>query len=172
MLYDLTYDGRKLTWTGKGSFKATSGMLGNQVPKDQCVVDVGPVPEGSYYVPLIEGTSAKDDGKGICNLAPSWRIETIPRGSAAGACEPFWANWGKNRVRFEPADVITKNKCKPKRGGFYLHDSTKGFSHGCIEIDTTFFATLKAFVRASKKKRLHLQIKYVGGSTYGGTKTP
>lgn len=28
MLYDLIYDGQKVTWTGKGSFKATSGMLG------------------------------------------------------------------------------------------------------------------------------------------------
>ena len=44
-----------------------------------------------------------------------------------------WANWGNNRVRFEPADVITKNKCKTNRGEFYLHDSVKIYSHGCIE---------------------------------------
>jgi len=34
------------------------------------------------------------DGTGTCNLSPSWQIQTIPRGSATGVCEPYWANWG------------------------------------------------------------------------------
>lgn len=173
MIYELTYDGKKLTWYGRGTFKASSGMLGYQLSKEQCLPDKGPVPEGNYYIPLIAGGPATDDGTGRCNLSPSWQIQTIPRGTIAGACEPYWANWGNNRVRFEPADIATKNACLPiKRGGFYLHDSTKGYSHGCIEIDGLFFAQLRSFIKTNKKSRLNLKIKYIGRSTYGGTKVP
>lgn len=173
MAYGMIYDGVKLTWNSVGSFKATSGMPGHQIPSDQCLPDRGPVPEGNYYIPLIDGSQAADDGTGVCQLAPSWQIQTIPRGSSAGACEPYWANWGYHRVRFEPADTATKNTCLPiKRGGFYLHDSTKGFSHGCIEVEGIFFAQLRAFVNAKKQSRLYLKIKYSGASTYGNTKLP
>ena len=129
MLYDTQYDGRILKWIGKGTFKATSGMPGYQEPTFQCDKEKGPVPEGNYYIPLIKGDLARDDGTGVCKLAPSWQIQRIPRGSAAGTCESYWANWGHNRVRFEPADLSTKNACKLKRRGFYINDSTKGYSH-------------------------------------------
>ncbi len=89
---DLYYDGTKLTWKGQGSFKATSGMAGFQMPKHQCIPERGPVPEGKYYVPLIAGDFAEDDGNGICQLKPSWQIQHIPRGVKAGTCEPYWAN--------------------------------------------------------------------------------
>ena len=166
----LFFDGTTLTWKGKGIFKATSGMTHFQMPKNQCIPDRGPVPEGNYYIPLIKGDYAKDDGNGICQLKPSWQIEKIPRGSKAGACEPFWANWGNNRVRFEPSDVGTKNKCKPSRSGFYLHDSTKGFSHGCIEVEESFFNSLRGYIKSNRNKKLLLNIKYTPGiQTNGGT---
>ncbi len=167
---ELFYDGTTLSWTGKGKYKATSGMNGFQKPEFQCIKDRGPVPNGTYYVPLIDGGDAKDDGNGICQLAPSWQVQTIPRGAKAGACEPYWANWGKNRVRFEPSDKVTKSKCNPKRGGFYLHDSTKGFSHGCIEVEERFFNDLRAFLKKTKKKNIKLKIQYTPGmTTNGGT---
>lgn len=72
-----------------------------------------------------------------------------------------------------PQDDVTKRSCLPiKRGGFYLHDSTKGYSHGCIEVEGAFFTQLRAYIKINKEKRLKLQIKYSGGSTYGGTKIP
>lgn len=121
MTDELKYDGKTLTWTGRGTFKASSGMPSRQLSKEQCLPDRGPVPEGDYYIPLIIGGLATDDGTGRCNLSPSWQIQAIPRGAAAGACEPYWANWGHNRVRFEPADVATKNACLPiKRRRFLL----------------------------------------------------
>lgn len=166
---DMLYDGTVLNWAGKGKFKATSGMPGHQVPADQCLPEAGPVPEGLYRVPLINGTAARDDGAGICRLEPSWRVESIPRGAAAGLCEPYWANWGHNRVRIEPADTATRTKCSPARSGFYLHDSIKGFSHGCIEVETTFFGVLRAVMKQGTQ-RLTLRIKYSGGTTNGGTK--
>jgi hypothetical protein len=172
MVHELLYNGKELTWKSQ-SYKASSGMKSYQLSKHQCLPDRGPVPEGNYYIPLIEGGAATDDGTGRCNLSPSWQIQTIPRGAAAGACEPFWANWGHNRVRFEPADTATKIVCRPiKRGGFYLHDSTKGYSHGCIEVERALFTKLRAYIKISKKSHLNFKVKYSGGSTYGGTKIP
>ncbi|MBI3187643.1 MAG: DUF2778 domain-containing protein [Gammaproteobacteria bacterium] len=168
---DLKFDGKILTWSGRGSYRATTGMIGFQKPEFQCVRERGPVPEGNYYIPLIAGDMAKDDGEGICQLAPSWQIQQIPRGDKAGGCEPYWANWGFNRVRFEPADKLTKHKCDPKRSGFYLHDSTKGFSHGCIEVEQKFFNDLRNYLKITKNKKLSLSIKYTPGmDTNGGTK--
>ncbi len=166
---DMLYDGTVLTWAGKGKFKATSGMPGHQTPADQCLPEAGPVPEGLYRVPLIKGTSARDDGTGVCRLEPSWRVESIPRGEVAGDCEPYWANWGYNRVRIEPADAATRTTCSPARSGFYLHDSTKGYSHGCIEVETTFFGVLRSAMKQGTQ-RLTLRIKYKPGATNGGTK--
>jgi len=73
----------------------------------------------------------------------------------------------------EPADLDTKNKCKPiMRGGFYLHDSTKGYSHGCIEVETKIFLQLRNHHTATRKNTIILKVKYVKGiATNGGTKT-
>ncbi len=168
---DLIFDGTSIRWHGKGKFRATSGMRGFQLPSNQCIPERGPVPEGNYYIPLIMGDKAEDDGTGKCQLKPSWRVEKIPRGMDAGNCDRFWANWGENRVRFEPNDQTTKQKCNPGRGGFYLHDSTKGYSHGCIEIENSFFNQLRQFMTYTAKKKLILKIAYKPGTiTNGGTK--
>jgi hypothetical protein len=174
MALDMLYNGQQIDWFGHGTFKATSGMPGYQQPSFQCEKERGPVPEGNYYIPLIEGGVAKDDGTGVCRLKPSWQIEKILRGVAAGVCEPYWANWGNNRVRFEPADITTKQKCHIVRSGFYLHDSTKGYSHGCIEVQLGFFSELRIYLKRNPAKtQLALKIKYIPGrSTNGGTQAP
>lgn len=180
MKHDLQYDGTKLTWrnrrTGKEStYRATSGLPEHQKPQFQCFPDKGPIPEGTYVLRLDDGDhTATDDGSGRCNLQPSHQLQTIPRGAAAGECEPYWANWGWNRIRIEAADPGTRSKCRVPRGGFYLHDSRKGYSHGCIEVDGQFFRDLKSEVdrmRAAKIQRrsMTLRVKYVGETTYGDT---
>jgi hypothetical protein len=72
----------------------------------------------------------------------------------------------------EPADVATKNRCSPiMRGGFYLHDSIKSYSHGCIEVEMRLFPLLRAYHKATKKNTLILKVSFVKGrSTNGGTK--
>ncbi|WP_019606041.1 tlde1 domain-containing protein [Teredinibacter turnerae] len=173
MKIDLFYDGRFLKWNDKSlTFKATSGMSGHQMPGEQCIPDAGPVPEGEYKVFISDHGVAKDDGRGICAIKPSWGIQVIPRGRDAGVCEPYWANWGRNRARMEPANEQTKRACSPNiRGGFYLHDSTKGYSHGCIEVETKIFEYLRKYHSVSKKQYIILQVRYVAGrSTNGGTK--
>ena len=177
---DLTYDGQRLHWNGHGTFAATSGLPDFQLPKFQCFPDAGPVPEGFYTLSLKEDPKpARDDGTDSCRLIPAQRVQTIPRRESAGVCEPFWANWGTWRVRLEPADAATRRKCSPRRAGFYLHDSKKGYSHGCIEVEPRFFAALRGHIAAIKARRvptadhLTLKVHYVPGrATNGGTKAP
>lgn len=178
MKIDMRYDGRMLTWNGHGTFKATSGLPDYQYPSFQCYAGKGPIPEGTYSITLREDTHpARNDGTDTCMLAPSSRLQTIPRGTDAGQCEPFWVNWGRNRIGLHPTDPTTKGKCSPRRGGFYLHDSTKGYTHGCIEVEGRFFEALRAFGRGTKRLRLSrtpvltLRVQYAAGlSTNGGTR--
>lgn len=171
MNYQMIYDGQKIHWTGLGTFKATSGKPKYQVPNNQCIPDKGPVPEGYYKIFISDHGAAKDDGRNMCALKPSWGIQEIPRGAAAGKCEPFWANWGGNRARMEPADQKTKVKCAPiNRGGFYLHDSTKGYSSGCLEVENRIFPLLRKYNQNHGKGVIILKVEYSGGSTNGGTK--
>jgi hypothetical protein len=102
MQYDLQYDGQTLTWRGVGFFRATSGFPGYQMRAKMCLKDRGPLPEGLYTVHLTDKGLAKDDGGGNCNLRDARGLQTIPRGAQAGECEPYWANWGKNRVALTP----------------------------------------------------------------------
>ena len=172
MIFEMKYDGQTIKWPGRGTFKATSGMPGFQNSRNSCLPDKGPIPKGFYKVFIVDHGTAEDDGSGRCTLKPSWGIQKIPRGSVVGNCEPYLANWGRNRARMEPADTLTKIRCSPvMRGGFYLHDSTKGFSHGCIEVETRLFSVLKIYNKTTKKNILILKVSYVDGAlTNGGTK--
>ncbi|UTV99850.1 DUF2778 domain-containing protein [Marinomonas rhizomae] len=171
MLEDMLYNGTSIEWGKHGSFKATSGLPDHQVPDQSCTPDSGPIPEGYYKIFISDHGVATDKGLGRCALRPSWGIQEIPRGELAGLCEPYWENWGNNRARMEPADQATKDRCLPtKRGGFYIHDSTKGYSHGCIEVETKIFPLLKHVNSTRSKKVLIIKVAYKGVSTNGGTK--
>jgi hypothetical protein len=178
LLPDMNYDGQVLDWRHRGTFRATSGLPGRQSPELQCVPEAGPLPEGLYALGLeVDRKPARDDGHGDCRLIPSPKLQTIPRGAAAGVCEQFWTNWGVNRVGLKAANVATRNRCKPRRDGFYLHDSTKGYSHGCIEVEGSFFVVLRSYIgeiqrRQSRiKNQLLLEVRYVQDrQTSGGTK--
>jgi hypothetical protein len=175
MLADMVYDGQVLSWNGykyKASSGLTDGFLADtRYPKYQCVPDKGPIPEGEYKVLLDDKGMATDDGSGKCNLNSGFGFQTIPRGENAGNCEFYWAQWGYNRVRLVAADIMTRNACPSPRDGFYLHDSAKGYTHGCIEVEQFFFTTLRAYAKAFKRHSLVLKVKYVKDrQTYGGTR--
>jgi hypothetical protein len=146
-------------------------MPGHQMPGEFCVGEAGPVPPGYYKVLLADRGQAQDDGTQQCALKPAWGMQAIPRGAAAGECEGYWANWGWNRARMEPADEATRSRCTPMRGGFYLHDSVKGYSHGCIEVEGRIFPLLRTYVRSSQKASMILKVDYAAGrTTNGGTR--
>jgi hypothetical protein len=191
----LEYDGQTLTWKPGGHrYRATSGLVeeailpggirsltDHRIPSQQCVRDRGPIPEGNYYLQarLDPQKYARDDGTNRCNLRAAGPIQHIPRGGdpalgprgmRAGRCEPFWANWGWRRVQLQPADARTARACSPARGGFYLHDSTKGYTHGCIEVEGAFFDRLIRFARTGRQSRMLLKVAYRTPTTDGGTR--
>ena len=103
--YDLLYDGPRLQWPGHGIFRATSGVPGHQWSSLQCDADGGPIPEGSYALRLhLDET--RPEPSADCALHPSWGVQAVPSGEAAGHCAPTWALWGHNRVRLVRTDPL------------------------------------------------------------------
>jgi hypothetical protein len=169
----LEYDGTQLHWRNPrdgsraASYRASSGLPGHQVPREHCVKDMGPVPDGTYRVFLSRDTKpAEFESDSSCTLKPGRGLQYIPRG---GACEPYTSNWGNNRARSEAADERTKHACAPERDGFYLHDSTKGYSHGCIEVDPAFFNRFYFYRLVATTRHVTLKVKYTQPTTNGGT---
>jgi len=170
--YDLLYDGPRLQWPGQGIFRASSGLPGRQSSVLQCDPIGGPIPEGSYFFLLREDTTVPAP-TADCHIDPSWTIQRIPSGQAAGECAPYWAAWGKNRVRLNRAGRLPPD-CRVPRDGFYLHDSGKGYTHGCIEVEPRFFEVLRHMVatmnspHGKRRDRLNLLVKYMSGQTTNG----
>lgn len=179
MKIDMLYDGHRVIWDRHGIFKATSGFPGYQARYHQCEPERGPIPEGLYAVQVHQDPRpARDDGTDQCKLAASRWIQSIPRGDAAGVCDTVWSNWGWNRVAVNPVDRLTERACSPRRAGFYLHDSAKGYTHGCIEIEARFFQVLRSYQQAMKHHKLPfrptllLRVTYYFETTNGGTRIP
>jgi|SRR5271166_650161 len=160
--------------------------------KEQHTPDAGPVPAGWYWFPLIFSSDANisgSDSHGGYALDKRQGIEAIPntlqfpghhRGEPSSITPSFNA-WGDNRVRL---NKISLDDPTIQRDGFYLHDSRKGYSHGCIEVGvgndgSKFFNALRVYVKQQEalkkakkphKERLILRVKYPkDASTYGGT---
>ncbi len=195
---NLLYDGTHLYWRSAFDaqslhYRASSGVIardsaGNIVEdhryaNEQCAKDVGPVPAGNYTIEVVPRGEA---GKvwSTCSLVrpKGGGIQTIPRGAGAvhgsDNCEPFWANWGSNRVQMNPADEKTRTTCSPRRSGFYIHDSVKGYSHGCIEVEGEFFVRLRKFADLVARKKVDptmpVTVDYRSATmaTYGYTDQP
>lgn len=198
MAISLLYDGKRLHWidpAGNAKFHASSGLVenANRMFRDgpwvyvfredyrctwyQKTRDRGPLPTGTYTLATTfpKNPYATFDAAG-CDLNWANGIQQIPRGGGAhdmpsggtaGQCEPYWANWGFNRSTLTPhRDMVA-----PHRGGFFVHDSSKGFTHGCLETDQKFFVDkLIPACKASPGQKILLRVKYEGTfRTYGDT---
>ncbi len=181
----LIYSGEKLAWAGMGEWAATSGMIGYQSPDQQHIVDHGPIPEGKYTLSLKLGgnatvTSYKTDKSGRiteANLDGRSEIQSLQciKNPADKKDDPtddvvILSNWGSNRVRLARVQLFSKNTAH--RGGFYIHDSSKGFTHGCIEVGSGFFDVLREYAKNNNKKlaTLGLLVLYTDDTTSGKTK--
>jgi RHS repeat-associated protein len=184
----LKYTGQTLTWyageygdTTKAlhNYKATSGLLeidkqGNvrdyQNAQYQGKRNAGPTPEGKYRVnlkPDANRTATADPSTG--ELVPNKEgggIEKIPDTFTTSKGQTYtYPGWGKNRAYLEPQKgTNTKN-----RGSFYLHDSTKGFTHGCIETESGLFDQLKDYQKDNKSIDVMIDYPKGSSSTYGDT---
>lgn len=169
---DLVYSGKYLYWRrelpqGVANaypvlFAATSGLMNHQYASQQSNKGHGPVPEGLYAVatsidPAQNSVDAANKRGDMAFANPDPRIQFLPVGGSG----PTNENWGTLRVQLVP---IAGNMYY--RNGFYLHNSEKGFSHGCIECGKTrdgvdFFSTLLAYAKESHRKpRLIIRVKY------------
>jgi hypothetical protein len=192
---DMTYDGTRLTWNKK-SYKASSGLKEFVNPEtgelaDQRVAkyqkyENGPLPEGTYSVPIyLNGTATvvnkftpvdpatnKPLNAQDCEIAATITggLQKLPE-KGQGNCKTYrYPGWGTQRIR------LYKQKIKwPKRDNFYLHDSTKGYSHGCVEVEGSFFEDLQSIFHTDflkgKKHTLTLEVHYPSPDTVtiGGT---
>lgn len=182
----LIYSGEKLSWAGFGEWPATSGMEGYQSADNQHIVDTGPIPEGQYTLSLKIGgnatiTSYKTDKAGRLtegNLDVRSEIQSLAciKNPVDKKDDPnddtvIFPNWGSNRVRLTRVKLFGKNTAH--RGGFYIHDSTKGFTHGCIEVGPGFFDVLREYAKNHGKRQptLSLLVLYTDDTTRGKTKT-
>lgn len=193
---DMIYSGKYLYWRNslpaslKGKpfpllFSATSGQLMHQIVKDQAIRDEGPIPAGVY-------TFSSDIDPKQASFAMASNRQGSPAHSPDGPAfknngegiqflpgteqQPANTDWGTLRVRLTSLSGNT-----PGRNGFFLHNSRKGYSHGCIEVGTTpdgltdFFAALLLYAAESgKKARLSVRVAYswpeqtTGGATKRG----
>lgn len=190
---DLIYRGKHVVWqksipgflgTTPVFFHATSGLSNSQMARMQSQRDAGPVPEALYTLvarlnPLQDSVikaNARDtktlrDGKESINNTEQG-IEFLP----VGGNGPVYPQWGTYRVRIEPK----AGEPVFGRGGFYLHNSHKCFSHGCIEVGasvdqtTDFFTSLIRHANEGGKTPLTFRVKYAfpEQTTIGNTCPP
>jgi hypothetical protein len=147
------------------SYNATSGYVDGEEffpggadfrkPSKQSVKDRGPIPEGRYSVPLTLGGDTAlvsfADGEFAFKQMPA--IQNMPTNQTVGQGSQqttfsFFPAWGCHRVPLTRID----NENPTGRGDFYLHDSTKGFTHGCVELEHRFFEDLIPFAHAELLK--------------------
>jgi hypothetical protein len=187
---DIFYLGQYIVWrrslppqaTGEDMlmFAASSGK--NGVASAQTLRDVGPLPEGRYtllaqFDPLqntVEKANrllAEGDtpGKGpFQNYRPG--IQRLP----SGGLGTVNIQWGDTRARLDPLFNVPGG-----RSGFYLHDSHKGHTSGCVEVRRDdsrqlFFDALINYASSPssrKKPTLILKVMYrdMATPTHGHT---
>jgi hypothetical protein len=197
---DLFYFGKYLVWRRSlPPFSASSPPMifaatsGNSpwVAGLQGMSDSGPIPEGLYSLlatidPLqassemanhLSGKDILNDHEGIQFLAT--KDDGQPRNDQWGTMRVklttirFQSNW------FVPSGPFGRSKTGFNRFGFYLHNSHKGFSHGCVEVgmnsnNQSFFDALLSYAisdNAKTKPRLRLKVSYRDRNTEtkGGT---
>jgi hypothetical protein len=170
---DLIYTGRWLYWksnfpsslpkTSSRLFAATSGTSMFQTAYFQKYELIGPIPEGTYRLltkidnlqASVEAANRVDSLLAFSN--PRHGIQFLP----VGVMGPVSSDWGTLRVRLEPRSGDMHG-----RAGFYLHNSHKGYSHGCIEVGASierldFFTMLLAHARdPNRKSYLSLRVRY------------
>ena len=157
------------------TFKGTSGYLDKLAKEDyrnskyQRKKDRGSIPEGTYRINLVPSPNRKAKYDEDANLvsSPQGGIEQIPDiGYDRDGVSYVYDGWGTWRARLDPLPG-TKTY---GRSSFYLHNSDKGFTHGCIESSSSIYNVLIRY-RSSGRKYIDVVIDYptTNSTTYGHT---
>jgi RHS repeat-associated protein len=127
----------------------------------------GPLPAGLYQINLVPDPrrlATWDDETG--DLAPGSGVQQVPRSSLSRAgVSDLRTGWGKHRARLNPVDVPNLYG----RGNFYLHDSHKGHTNGCVESCETLFDRLEVYRQAGNRS-IDFRVRYTGTTTLGNTR--
>jgi len=146
--------------------KATSGMEGYQSP-DLDNGEYGPVRHGEYRIDLSldpkRWASIVPSGENLAAANGVQRIRDYYTGPNGEHLVP--AGWGTWRARLQPMNVSTK------RGNFYLHNSTKGYTHGCVETCDSLYNRFVTY-HDQGLAGIDVLVDYTTNSTNGGTKIP
>jgi len=130
----------------------------------QGIRNFGPTVEGEYEINLMpEAKDAEKEGR-LLKRNYNNGIELIRDGSSFNEEKEreIWDqlryDWGYKRIRLAPKNVkqptargfiVNTKDSKDKRvrqlDSFYFHDSTKGFTSGCIEVENRFFTALERY---------------------------
>ncbi|HBT73570.1 MAG TPA: hypothetical protein DEB37_15385 [Lysinibacillus sp.] len=162
----LLYDGDEIIWySSKGTvidrFPATSGDRGYQNSSNQNVPNAGPVPEGTYNVNLsLDPNRTVKLNPNTADTLPGNGIEKIPSTFRTNSGVTYsFPGWGTVRARLSPI----KGTNTYGRSNFYLHDSHKGYSHGCIEVGKGFFPKLIQYSKTHLS--INVIVRYPGQNT-------
>jgi uncharacterized protein RhaS with RHS repeats len=173
----IEYTGQQLTVYG-GNYgdrsqllewcKATSGYrdanYNFQFARDQGL-DLGPLPEGLYKINLqLDPTRFASLDATAGQLYAAYGVQRIRdryRLPAGGWAYP--EGWGTWRARLEKVRVNTN------RHNFYLHNSAKGYTHGCVETCSDLYNRLVGYHDQGIGSIL-VNVQYSTTTTNGGTK--
>ena len=176
-------------------YKATSGMasaikittlpngkrkqetINPQQAKYQRYSDIGPTPEGKYKINLSpdpDRIAEADPHTGALKRNVDGGIERIPdfvENTENPGSRWTYAAWGKNRARLEPIEVTGATAKDRDLNSFYFHDSEKGYSHGCTEVESALFTKLREY-REEGNQSIEVMVDYPNRNhrTNGGTK--
>ena len=166
----LVYTGTNVDWYSENkiiaTYNATSGLPNYQNANYQNLPNKGPIPAGTYninlslnyerYAEVYDDTGELKSGQGIQRIPESY---TSTKGIVYS-----YPGWGTVRARLEP---VSGNMYG--RHSFYIHDSHKGYTHGCIEVDGTFFNRLIDYSFSNSNIKMYVRYPSYYSSTYGGT---
>jgi hypothetical protein len=165
----IQYNGERLTWFGGDyphrsspgiSCWARSGASGYQLPRDQNKPGKGPVPEGSYTINLRKDPNRVASVSGG-KLLEDTGIQQIPTvGPDGGRLQYIPGIWGSWRARLEP-------DTPGSRDNFYIHNSRKGYTSGCIETCDKLMQELLNYRK--KHGRIGVYVDYTGAETTRGS---
>lgn len=160
----------------KETCKATSGLPGYQLKKyqERPYKNIGPIPEDDYTVNLVPDPNRiaqVDPNTGDLIRHPQGGIERIPsvyylrRGGRV--FRVTYEPWGTWRARLQ----AKKGAYKYGRGLSYLHNSRKGYTHGCVETCNKLLNLLLEY-RKQGNNYIDVRVNYTDPTTYGGTDKP
>lgn len=155
---DLLFDGKTLylfavteTSCLQLKYNAVSGLPDKNGNFDYSVLrqtraDVGPIPEGKYWI----------------NPAEFWENAWYKSGSRS--------SWGNYRITIHPfVNTTTYGSIGPvtgmfvPRGGFFIHGGSTPGSKGCIDLTANmdkFFKDVQALLGENSNCQIQLQVKY------------